>query len=409
MDATRHQLPATAPLTALLCALLLLALVDNSIAQRQSPRRVIPNPATQPARQPARQPVTQPARQPAGKAKTQQRLPRSRLQTPGLRIQKLEPRLKAALVKWELATSRIKTLKGEIYRYHREFVFNTEKRARGVFYYESPDKGRLDIFAVQMPKGTVSSVKLPARRDPISGRVTPARTIVLAVSGDNPEKWICDGTQVLEVDEVDRTVTSHRIPADYRGKRIMDGPLPFLFGLPPDKAIRRYHMTLLGESKDEIWIRAFPRWKQDAVNYREATVILDTATYLPKHVRLTAPDNTQTIYSFFRLTVNSKLEAFTKFFGRSPFRPNLKRYRVVASQSVPFVPSVIGMPWKKAQTVLTDAGYKVKFSAGVPATKQDLTYVIYRQTPGQQAALAPGSQVRLTFYAKRATGGSKTR
>ena len=405
MDATRHQVPATALFTALLCALLLLARVDHSIAQGQSPRRVIPNPGTRPASRPAgRQ-----ARQPAGKSKTQQRLPRSRLQTPGLRVQKLEPKLKAVLIKWELASSRIKTLTGEIYRYHREFVFNTEKRGRGQFYYEAPDKGRLDIFAVQIPKGTQSSVQRPSRRDPRNGKVTPARKISLAVSGDNPEKWICDGTQVLEVNDVDRTVTSHRIPADYRGKRIMDGPLPFLFGMPPDKAIRRYHMSLLGESRGEVWIRAFPRWKQDAVNFREATVILDTATYLPKHVRLTAPDNTQTIYSFFRLKVNSKLEAFAKAFGSSPFRPNLSRYRVVASQSDPLVPSVIGMPWKKAQSVLTAAGYKVKFSAGVAASKRDLTYVIYQQAPRQQAALAPGSQIQLTFFAKPIATGSKKR
>ena len=186
-------------------------------------------------------------------------------------------------------------------------------------------------------------------------------------------------------------------------------PLPFLFGMPPDKAVRRYQMSLLGQSKDEVWIRAFPRWKQDAVNYREATVILDANTYLPKHVRLTAPDNTQTIYSFFRLKVNSKFEVLAKAFGSSPFRPNLKRYRVVASQSEPIVPSVIGMPWKKAQKVLTTAGYKVKFTPGVPATKTDLTYVIYQQTPRQQAALAPGSQIRLTFFAKPTAVGSKQR
>ena len=400
MDATRQQVPVTTLLSLLLAAALIADTQTDATAQQQSPRRIIPNPAT-PAAQPARQPASTPA--------TTKRLPRSRLQTPDLHVQKLEPKLRAALVKWELATSRIKTLKGEIYRYHREFVFNTEKRGRGVFFYEAPDKGRLDIYSVEVPKGTGSSVKQPSRRDPSTGRVTPARTISLAVSGDNPEKWICDGTQVLEVNDLDRTVTSHRIPADYQGRRIMDGPLPFLFGMPPDKAIRRYQMTLLGESKDEIWIRAIPRWKQDAVNYREATVILDTATYLPKHVRLTAPDNTQTIYSFFRMQVNSKLEALTRFFGNSPFRPDLKRYRVVATQSEPIVPSVIGLPWKKAQAVLTAAGYTVKFNAGVPAAKAALTYVIYQQAPRQQAALAPGSQIRLTFFAKPSDGAPKTR
>ena len=400
MDATRLQVPVTTLLSLLLSAALIVDTQTDATAQQKSPRRIILNPAT---------PAVQPARQPASTPATTKRLPRSRLQTPDLHVQKLKPKLRAALVKWELATSRIKTLKGEIYRYHREFVFNTEKRGRGVFFYEAPDKGRLDIYSVEVPKGTRSSVKQPSRRDPSTSRVTPARTISLVVSGDNPEKWICDGTQVLEVNDLDRTVTSHRIPADYQGRRIMDGPLPFLFGMPPDKAIRRYQMTLLGESKDEIWIRAIPRWKQDAVNYREATVILDTATYLPKHVRLTAPDNTQTIYSFFRMQVNSKLEALTRFFGNSPFRPDLKRYRVVATQSEPIVPSVIGLPWKKAQAVLTAAGYTVKFNAGVPAAKADLTYVIYQQAPRQQAALAPGSQIRLTFFAKPSDGTPKTR
>ena len=81
----------------------------------------------------------------------------------------------------------------------------------------------------------------------------------------------------------------------------------------------------------------------------------------------------------------------------------------MASQSEPVVPSVIGLPWKKAQSVLTAAGYKVKFTAGVPAAKRDLTYVIYQQAPRQKAPLAPGSQIQLTFFGKPVAGGSKKR
>ena len=369
--------------------LLAIGMADVGSGQDQPARRVLTDPARQPARQPAK----------TG------RLPRSRLQTPDLRVQKLDPQLKSVLVKWERATAEIKTLQGEIYRYHREFVFNTEKRARGVFYYEAPDKGRLDITAVKIPKGTTSPVKRPGRRDKKTGRVAPGRTVPLTVTSDNPEKWICDGTQVLEVNDSDRTMVSHPIPREYRGRNIMDGPLPFLFGMPVDKAVKRYHMDLLGTSAQEVWIRAWPRWKQDAANYREATVILDTATYLPKHVRLTAPDNTQTIYSFGRLKVNSKLSALASLFpGGNPFRPNLSRYRVVAAKSDPLVPSVVGLPWKTARDVLTKAGYKVKFTAGRPATRQKLLYAVYQQAPREQAALAPGSQVTLTFFSKPAAG-----
>ena len=141
MDATKHPVGWTAGFF-LLLGTLLPGMPDATIAQNPSPRRVTPKATGRPASQPARQQASAP-----------KRLPRSRLQSPELRVQKLDPKLKSALLKWELATSRIKTLKGEIYRYHREFVFNTEKRARGMFYYESPDKGRLDIYAAQIPKG----------------------------------------------------------------------------------------------------------------------------------------------------------------------------------------------------------------------------------------------------------------
>jgi hypothetical protein len=45
----------------------------------------------------------------------------------------------------------------------------------------------------------------------------------------------------------------------------------------------------------------------------------------------------------------------------------------------------------------------------LPATRKDQLYVIYRQAPRQQAALAPGSQIQLTFFAKPTTGGTKKR
>ena len=139
MDATRHQVPVTAGFASLTGLLLLAATIGTTLAQDRSSRRVIPGSATGTAQQTARQPAT--TRQPAGTTQSpNKRLPRSRLQAPDLRVQKLDPKLKAVLLKWEQATAGVKTLKGEIYRYHREFVFNTEKRARGVFYYESPDK-----------------------------------------------------------------------------------------------------------------------------------------------------------------------------------------------------------------------------------------------------------------------------
>ena len=78
MDATKHPVGWTAGFF-LLLGTLLPGMPDATIAQNPSPRRVTPKATGRPA--------SQPARQQAGAPK---RLPRSRLQSPDLRVQAID-------------------------------------------------------------------------------------------------------------------------------------------------------------------------------------------------------------------------------------------------------------------------------------------------------------------------------
>ncbi|HSG73234.1 MAG TPA: hypothetical protein VLA12_22655, partial [Planctomycetaceae bacterium] len=62
----------------------------------------------------------------------------------------IDPQLAQILKTWENKTSGITKLSGTHRRFVYDFVFEVEKRADGKFYYESPDKGRIDIEVVEI-------------------------------------------------------------------------------------------------------------------------------------------------------------------------------------------------------------------------------------------------------------------
>lgn len=315
---------------------------------------------------------------------------KARLQRPkpnGLRVQKLPKELEQILKNWEVASGKIKTLQGKHRRYIYDAVFEVEKRASGVFYYEAPDKGRIDISKVKIQPGAVS------KRKGKNGRP-------FKLESDDPVRWVCDGKQILQIDDVAKTVQDFPIPLKDRGKNMMQGPLPFLFGMPAKQAKLRYSLKLLKNTPTEVWLDVKPRWKKDAANWQQAKVILQKATYLPSAVQLIDPaGNSETVYTFSDLKRNVKLRetvGLLRLIGRNPFQPNLKGFK--KAQTAAVVPSVINAPWKKAQAVLERAGYVVKFRKGRPTANKRLAYTVYSQQPSPTTPLKRGEKVVLTVY-----------
>ncbi len=322
-----------------------------------------------------------------------------RPQNAELQVQNLPPELEKLLLAWSQKSAQVQKLQGTHHRYVYNTVFMVEKRSEGVFYYEGPGKGRIDLTPAEIAKGEVSK-RLDKDGKPFK------------VQPDRSERWMCDGNDIWQVDDMTKQVNIYPIPKENQGQNIMDGPMPFLFGMPPEKAKRRYHLKLVHESDEQAVIEVHPRLAVDAANWRRASVILDKRNnlYLPRAVQLIDPSgNLETVYTFGEFQVNKDGRNWLmKVFGAGeadPFRPKLKGYafkvhaiRENPPADGPLVPSVAGLGWKDAKDLLEKLGCTVKIYTGQKAPQGALTHVVYNQKPAAKSPLQKGQQVVLTIY-----------
>ena len=344
-----------------------------------------------------------------------------------------DQQLDAILQQWFMSSQQVQVLNGEHRRYVYDYVFGTEKRAMGKFFYTAPDKGRIDLSPNLEGKDGTSSKTHPLTR----------KKVKLTIGPDQPERWICDGIQVLQIDDVSKSGQQYPIPPEARGANIMDGPLPFLFGMPPAKAKARYHLRLLGVTKEAIDLLVRPKLKKDAANYQWARVRIERATMLPAAVQIIDPSgNKETVYTFPKIDKNPKagiLKGLVWWKDKDPFRPDLKGYDIQLADVAPrealaagaearrpqprqpvaprpagpqqdqkLVPSVIGLNYEEAKRVLEQSGFAVKFQKGDAAVRSELVYRVQRQIPGEKKIAKPGDVVWLTLYTPQVqqTGGT---
>lgn len=218
----------------------------------------------------------------------------------------VNPQVLAVLRNWELKTASITFLSGNFTRYVYDSVFGVEKRADGRFHYQAPDLGRLD-FAVpkELPNPPVNPGRTTKTGEPYK------------IVADTPQRWVCTGTKVLVIDDAMKQVQKIEIPPQLQGQNIADGPLPFLFGMKADKALKRYELTIgKMHSRETYHLVAKPLWKQDAQEWSQAEVLLNPANFLPKAIRTIDPAGTRdTVYAFHQET----LDTSKALFAANPF------------------------------------------------------------------------------------------
>lgn len=361
-----------------------------------------------------------------------------------MRVKNVPPELMQLLKDWEVASAKIKKLEGEHRRWEYDYVFNVVKLNSGVFYYESPDKGRIDLKPDTRQAGSVEDKRHWETGQLVQFKRQPGPA----------ERWYCDGQLITQVNDQDRTATRMVIPKQNQGVNIIDGPLPFLFGMPAAKAIQRYDLELkkLDKANGKAILKAIPLWPADAANYQLAEIILDTNKYLPEAVRLIDPAGTkETVFTFGKLEKN-KGNFVQQWFNGDPFKFDDKRYKIVikapieerAEQShdkadqrvapasgtriapkptnssssdtgqslLPSntaksrlstlppgqVPSVIGLEWKQAREILETLGYKVSLKKGSIANRSEEKHRVERQQPNAKEKLAEGETVTLWLF-----------
>ncbi len=247
--------------------------------------------------------------------------------------QPMSPELEQLLRDWAAASDKIDRLEGEHLRRVYDMVYEVEKLSQGRFYYQRPDNGRINITPVEITKEMLTQ---RAKDEVPNKKRKDGKPFDL--KSDEDECWCCDGQRVYELDVAIKEARVAQIPADMQGKNIMDSPLPFLFGMPPEKAKRRFEISLMrpiDARSGRAYLHILPRDPQDAGNWASADVILDLKTFLPNAVQLVDPAGTKiTVYSFASLKVNEGIwfdKLFDKQDPKTRFTPDLRGFNVNSS------------------------------------------------------------------------------
>jgi TIGR03009 family protein len=334
------------------------------------------------------------------RAQTRQIPPRGTQPAPKAQARKpIDPKLVRVLQEWHRASMAIEKLEGRHKRFTYDYVFNVQKQAVGEFYYRAPDAGRIDLSPAKLKSEKGKPLK-DKKRHPVTGK-----EVIFTVQSDLPERWICDGKRIVVIDDVEKTAQQFNIPAEAQGANIMDGPLPFLFGMPPQKAVARYDMKLLvaNEKLYEIFVQ--PKLPHDKANYKWARVQIERASMLPIAVQMMDPtDRRETVYTFPEIKKNPR-KPLIPWVTKDPFNPKLKDYVIQAplpalktAGPTGKVPSIVGFNFKEAQAKLKQAGYVVKLLKGAPAINKELVHHVASQSPKGRTALKPGSLVNVTLF-----------
>jgi hypothetical protein len=347
------------------------------------------------------------------------RVARPRLPRPEMHVEPVDPEVEHLLFEWSEHTKRIKTLAGKHYRSTRDYQYGVESLAEGKFFVEMPDKGRIDVgkYTAESPKpGIVKTYPAPN-----------GKNVKLTVKMDQKrEKWICDGRVVRVVDDSRSTYEELPIPPSQQGANMIDGPLPFLLGMPPEKAKARYHFKILKDvnvGPGHVWIEVTPKSAMDAAEWVRAYVLLNLSTYLPDRVSLFNPaGTTETVYIF--RDIETKRSLLQNVFGGDPFRPNLFGYKrevhaPPAGSPTKFVespgrpmPHFIGDSSVEAlrkTKQLKDERYRVEFKRGPRASSQEQEFHIEAQDPPPETPLRQGQTIVLRYYDKVRPGDQQQR
>ncbi|HET6323265.1 MAG TPA: hypothetical protein VFG04_01090 [Planctomycetaceae bacterium] len=344
------------------------------------------------------------------------RVARSSLTRPEMRMEPVDPEVDQLLLDWSEHTKRIKTLSGKHYRSTRDYAFGSESLAEGKFFVEMPDKGRIDVtnYSASKPKpGDIQNYTAP--------NGTPTKLTVKAE--DKREKWICNGKAVRVIDDKRRTYEEVPIPPDQQGANMIDGPLPFLLGMPPAKAKARYHFKIMKRMEgNRVWIEVKPKYALDAAEWVRAYVLLSLGTYLPERVNLiNHAETTETVYVFHDIQVNQSGLLKTIFSG-DPFKPSVWGYSPeIHAQPAgdgknpegngPRMPLVVGASAKQAKQIgsrLEEMGCHVKYVKGPSAPTVDQAYHIESQTPEANTPLRRGQPIVLRYYDVLRTDAART-
>lgn len=222
--------------------------------------------------------------------------------------------LDQVLSMWENESGKINTFSCDFTRLVYDPVFGPGADANGQAIAKNHEYGTVSY---QNPdKGSFHIKKLLAW-DAAQGKHVENPNLI-------GEHWVCDGRSVFEYKHEQKQLVERPIPPEMQGQNIADGPLPFLFGAKAADLKARYWLRVDPRAQPgSVWLAAMPKRRADAANYRLVELMLDQNKMLPAAMRVTAPDNSQTTYTFdlANAKINSRITALWNSLFQSPSTP----------------------------------------------------------------------------------------
>jgi TIGR03009 family protein len=150
---------------------------------------------------------------------------------------------------------------------------------------------------------------------------------------------------VYEFDFQHQQVRQYKIPPEQQGKSIAEGPLPFIFGAKAGQLKSRYWIRLIpppAAAKGQVWLEIYPKYQQDAANFRGIDLILSGADLQPFALQVHHPTQQgRTVYQFQKITVNGN--RLRQIF-EDPFRVDVPRGWQIVSGDIPQAQSSMPQP-----------------------------------------------------------------
>jgi TIGR03009 family protein len=220
---------------------------------------------------------------------------------------------------WTQHSKKVKTFRCEFTRrdFNPTFVKSPDKPwkiSTGVIKYARPDKGMFQVEKVwryTMPKAA-------------DGAVNPLAKPDYLIQPNPGEHWISDGKSIFEFNYKEKLLIQRELPKHLQGKAIVNGPLPFLFGVERAQLQKRYWMRIITPkaAKGQYWIEAWPKNQQDAAYFQRISVILDEKMFRPEYMELYYPGGEErTLYQFTNRKENDITEDLKKLFNQSFYAP----------------------------------------------------------------------------------------
>ncbi|QDU81845.1 hypothetical protein Pla110_35960 [Polystyrenella longa] len=345
------------------------------------------------------------------------RIPRPEVKKP--KDPQREKALQKVLENWSESSKRIDRLEAEHIHYKFDHTFQVVYQSRGKVFFEAPGKGRIDMQPIKQGNNGGVGAKHEVEHNGVKRKYN--------IQEDQEESWISDGELITQIKESDKTYIELPIPKELHGSNVMNGPLPFLFGLPPEEARRRFDLELMDLTKDSIVIKATPRTAMDHQNFKVALIKLSPQNYLPQGVKLFEGSDSDETYMFKDFEINKK-GFLGGVFDKDPFKPNLSRYSRVqlpedekqnkttmmpqlGGQQLPVprpqtqnvtpivppdkFPNLIGLGHKEAKAEAEKLGFKTSFVPGKSMENEEYHYKVY----DMQVIEKDGEKVlRMTVY-----------